>query len=434
MAAEKRPENSLDPRTLIALLDPIALGRWTWISGRRGWARLWRSPGPQARFFIGTTFIWSVAIALTDPYKALFLSKLGLSNLAIGGFFALDMGLRAGGVLLGGLVAQRFGHKVTLLLFDFTSWTIPTLCLAFATEPWHVYVATCLSATNALVAGSVVQFLVEDTAEEKRTGVFALFTLTFVLPMLFLPACAGWAVGRWGVVPVMRLLFGGASMATLWGILWRRVRMKESLAVTPKADLAELLLDTLNAARHLLKQVSLWPVLGSFLLVNVINNLNKAYYALFITQDLKLGDATVGWGATLGSVTFVLSSLFWVPRLKAGREALLFFLLSCATIIPNIGLVPWGSLAGVLSLAAFGGLMAGVHGPLLSEHISLLLPRGREGLAYALMTCVMQIGVALSLALGGALFETRFGAFPWMMAGLAALQAGLAWLLMRRSK
>mgnify|MGYP001597385767 CR=1 FL=1 len=109
---------NLDFPESLAYLNPWTLTRYGWLVGRRGWERLWRAPGPNSRFFIGTTFIWSVAMALTDPYKALYLSELGLSNLAIGGFYALDMGLRVGGVILGGLVAQRWGHKFTLLLFD----------------------------------------------------------------------------------------------------------------------------------------------------------------------------------------------------------------------------------------------------------------------------------------------------------------------------
>lgn len=425
------PGPKLDPRDLINLLHPIALGRRASLSGRRGWDRLWRAPGPNARFFVATTFIWSVAMALTDPYKALYLSHLGLSNLAIGGFFALEMGLRAGGVLMGGLFAQRYGHKTTLLLFDFTSWTIPCLVLALASEPWHVYVATCLAATNALVSGSVVQFLVEDTDDERRTGVFTLFSLAFVLPMLLFPAAAGWAVERWGVEPVMRILFGAASAGTLWGVLWRRVRLKESASHMPQANVGEILDDALRSLKHLLAQPLIWPVLGSFLLVNAINNLNKAYYALYVTRGMGLPEALVGQGAALGSVTFVLSSLFWMPHLRVGKEAVLFVVLSLLSVVPNIGLTLFSSVAGVLFLNAFGGFFAGVHGPLLNERILALLPKGREGLSHAMLSSGMQVAVALSLALGGALFETRFGAFPWMMAGLAALQAALAWRMLR---
>ena len=422
----------LDFEFRLAWLNPFTLARATWLQGRRGWSRLWRAPGPNARFFMGTTFFWSVAMALTDPYKALYLSKLGLSNLAIGGFFALDMGLRVFGVVAGGLVAQRWGHKRTLLVFDFISWVIPCAVLALATEPWHVYLATCLTATNALVAGSVVQLLVEDTPQDKRTPLFALFSLTFVLPMLLLPGVAGMAVQRWGVEPVMRALFGLSTVLTLWGVLWRRLRLKESVAVTPDADLGALLDDMLKAARHLLAQPGLWQVLGSFLLLNALANLNKAYYALYVTGPLGLKEGAVGWLSMAGAVAFVAGSLGWVPRLRHGQSQRLFFVASCANVLPILGLAFTHDLRVILGLAVLGGGVASVHGALMSERLASLLPAGREGLAQSLLSSLMQVAVALSLFLAGVLFETRFTAFPVLLGGLALLQAGLAWSLWKK--
>jgi MFS family permease len=415
------------------LLNPFTFGRWTYLHGRRGWARLWRAPGANARFFIGTTYFWSVAIALTEPYKALYLSKLGLSNLAIGGFFALDMALRVLGVLAGGMFAQRWGHRRTLLIFDFTSWVIPGLALAFATEPWHVYVATCFAATNALVSGSVVQLMVEDTPATRRGQVFVLFNLAFVLPMVLLPGGVGWAVERWGVEPVMRGMFGLTALLTLSGILWRRVRLAESPHVTPDANLGALLAETLKAGRHLLARPGVYAILGSIILVNLLQNLNKAYSGLYVTQALGHGDGLVGGLATVGSLAFVVASLLWVPRLSVKEGPRLFFIASCLTVLPNLSPAFFPQMGALAAMAVLGGTVNALHGSLLNESVSGLLPPGREGLAVVLYTCVMQVVVAVGLTLGGAFFETHFGSFPWVVGVLAGLQAFLAWNLMRKN-
>lgn len=410
---------------------PWTLTRYGWLVGRRGWERLWRAPGPNSRFFIGTTFLWSVAMALTDPYKALYLSKLGLSNLAIGGFFALDMGLRVGGVLLGGLVAQRWGHKFTLLVFDALSWGVASLVLALATEPWHIYVATCLTATNALVTGSVVQLLVEDTPQHKRAPMFALFSLSFALPTLLLPMLTGEMVERWGIVPVMRGLFALTSVMTLGGCWWRSRRMVESKAILPKATLSELFKELAATVDQLARNTVFWPVLGLVLLFNSQLNLNKAWSGLYITQALKMNDALVGQMATAGAVAFVFVSLVWVPRLRAGAHAKLFFWVCALGALPSVGLVWAGYAWALIGLGFAGGLLGGLQGPLLSEHLAGLFPPGREGLAQSLISCVMQMAVALSLVLGGALFETRFNAFPWILAALSLGMGAIAWRLAR---
>lgn len=426
-----KPQSKPDFADSLAYLNPWTLTRYGWLVGRRGWERLWRAPGPNSRFFIATTFIWSVAMALTDPYKALYLSKLGLSNLAIGGFFALDMGLRVGGVLLGGLFAQRWGHKFTLLLFDALSWGVASLVLALATEPWHIYLATCLTATNALVSGSVTQLLVEDTPQEKRAPTFALFSLSFALPTLLLPLVTGQMIEHWGIIPVMRGLFALTSVMTLGGCWWRSHRMVESKAVTPQAGLQELFKSAAGTLEQLLKKPRFWAVLGLVLLFNSQMNLNKAWSGLFITQSLKMNEALVGQMATAGAVAFVLVSLAWVPRLKPGASARLFFWVCALGALPSLGLV-WAGQAWALVLLGFaGGVLGGLQGPLLSEHLADLLPVGREGLAQSLISCVMQVAVALSLALGGAIFETRFNAFPWILASLSLGMGAIAWRLAR---
>jgi Na+/melibiose symporter-like transporter len=183
---------------------------------------------------------------------------------------------------------------------------------------------------------------------------------------------------------------------------------------------------------QLLKKPVFWSVLGLVLLFNSQMNLNKAWSGLYITQALKMKDALVGQMATAGAVAFVFVSLVWVPRLKAGAHARLFFWVCALGALPNVGLVWAGYAWALIALGFVGGVLGGLQGPLLSEHLADLLPHGREGLAQSLISCVMQVAVALSLVLGGALFETRFSAFPWMMAAMAGGQAVLAWWLLKR--
>jgi predicted MFS family arabinose efflux permease len=231
----------------------------------------------------------------------------------------------------------------------------------------------------------------------------------------------------------MRGFFAMSAALTLWGVLWRRVRLKESTAVTPNADLGELLQDMVQVAKHLWAQPGLKEVLGSFLLVNALANLNKAYYALYVTGPLRLSEGAVGWLSTAGALAFVVGSLGWVPRLKPGEGARLFFGASLLSVLPILALAFTHDLRVILLLALLGGGVASVHGALMSERVAGLLPAGREGLGQSLLSSLMQVAVALSLFLGGALFETRFSSFPFVLGALALGQAALAWALWKKA-
>jgi len=415
-------------------LNPVYLSRLVWVHGRRGLRRLWRSPGPNAGVLIRTNFLWAVAMAVTDPYKALYLSRLGLSNLAVGAFFALDMGLRIFGVLLGGLVGQRWGHKRTLLVFDTISWIIPCVMLAFATQPWQLYVATCLGASNAMVSGSVAQLLLGDTPRSRQANLYALFNTSFVLPTILLPTLVGWGVERWGLVPVMRVLFLVAAVLVGTGILIRRARMAESDAMSQGASVAELLREGREVARRLALAPGFALVAGCHLLANTIIGLNKAYYALFATGQCGVSEAWIGSIAAAGAAAYVAASLVWVPRLRHGREQALFFGVCVAAVAP-VAALGWARSAWLLmALGVAAGLVGAVQSALLSAQVAGLLPKGREGLAQSLLSSLMQAAVAAGLLLGGLLFQARLDAYPWAMSGLAALEAWLAWRLLARSK
>ena len=97
---------------LFAWLDPLAFARGAWLRSRQGLGRALDAPGPNARFFILSCVLWTIPLALTNAYKTQYLSALGLSKLAIGGFFAIDMGARVLGVLLGAGLASPVAESL----------------------------------------------------------------------------------------------------------------------------------------------------------------------------------------------------------------------------------------------------------------------------------------------------------------------------------
>jgi hypothetical protein len=182
-----------------------------------------------------------------------------------------------------------------------------------------------------------------------------------------------------------------------------------------------------EVAQALLRLPILAPVLGSWVVLNMLANLNKAYYALYVTQHWGLPDGWVGLLTTASALAFVAASLAWVPRLRPGREGAQFAWLSAANALPALALfLGWGPW-WVLGLAVAGGLLSAPLNALMSEQLARLLPPGKEGLAQSLLSCAMQAAVALSLALAGALFESRFNAYPAVMGGLALAQGWMAW-------
>ncbi len=401
--------------------------RLAWVHGRRGLGQLWRAPSPNARYFIYSSVLWSAPISLTSIYKPLYLAGLGLSNLAIGGANALEMSLRVVGVLLGAGLATRFGHKSVLIVWDIISWVIPTLILAFATEPWHAYLAAFFFATNSLVQASVQQLMLEDTPVANRANTFALLNLVGILPAAILPFMLGGVVTRWELVPAMRVLFGIQALCMGCGILWRQRSLRESSAARSQGGWDEILDGYVAAARHLLHQAGFLKILGAFVLANVVANLWQTYFGLYVVQSLGQPKSMISYITQARSIMFLLGSLYLVPRMSRLESGKGFALASILTAAGPLLLVFARGPLSLTVLSALGGLFAAAHAALLNARIADFLPRGSEGLAFSLCTAVMLIGVALGFSLTGALFDSHFSAFPWICLGATVIQAGLVW-------
>ncbi len=329
---------------------------------------------------IYTGVLWVIPLAMVNVYAAPYMVELGLSRAELGLYSAWAQGLSLLGFLTGGYLADTWGRKRTLVLFDITSWGLYTVCLTLAVNKWWCIAAILAMATNAGANIAYQILLVEGVKPFKRARVFTLLQLVNLLPSVaFLPLVGGLLVTKFGLVPA------GRGMYALFFLLFAagtylRMRYLPDVPAPEKAPPAwfSALKDAIHRTREAF--VVFWSRPGArpFLFARFIEEWKvfawNTYSTLFLLECVQVAKGDVAVLAQGGAyVTFLVVVL----------------------VIPYIPIRRFMGLLGYEQLFALAAMAL------------LLLARGSES---RLMLCFLAAGLS---AVAGALYWSANNAY-WL--------------------
>jgi hypothetical protein len=371
-------------------------------------------------------------MALTEPFKSLYFTKLGLSSFDLGRVNGLDMGLRSAGMLLGGWLGLRFGHKRTLEAGDFISWVVSSAVLALATKPQHVMLWAVLMSTNSLVGASYQHLVLKGTPKNSRVGAYGFINLSTVLPMLFLPWIASFFLARYDFVGTMRVLFGLQSLSMLCGVLlrWRLEDDHENSqgAGQPWLERVRTVLNSIqNSPQSAL-------ILGVWIFSSIAGNLWRVYFSLYAVEQLGCAEASLGYYSQAGSVVFVAASLYWLPRFSSQHQKKGFFMVTLASLFLALLLFSGRGLLPMAAVSLLGGAVAAIQAPMMSSLLVGILPETELAMAFAICQGSLQVLIGASFPLAGALFQGHLIVFAFSNLIFCGMDAALAYALWTGSK
>jgi len=227
------------------------------------------------------------------PFFTLYMFSLGLEDADIGILISVGLFMQVFTSLLGGVVTDRLGRRLTTLLSDLISWTVPMIIWAFAQDFRWFLVAAIFNSFWQVSNVSWQCLLVEDAPKDKVVQLFNLVYISGLLAVFFAPI-SGYFIGAYSLVPVMRVLFGitTVSMTVKFVILYvyghetqqGRERMKE----TANTSIWKLVMEYGDVLKQILRTPATWRVLVLITLLNIQQMVSSNFFALYVTQDLLL--------------------------------------------------------------------------------------------------------------------------------------------------
>ncbi len=381
----------------------------------RGWLRTTVGGLPATFWYLWVAILVNRAGSFAVLFLSLYLTGPRHLSPAAAGAVVGTFGVGgAAGTLLGGVLADRWGRRRTMLL-GFGGGGLAMLALGLVPQVPVIAALTALVGTFTTMPGPAeVAAIVDATPAADRTRAFNLQFWAFNLGT----AVASLIAGLVAEVS-FTLLFVIDGSATLVTALLIALKVQETLPGRARKEQGGL--------RTVLTDSVFLVFVGLTLIQAVLYSQSSTILPLAMKAD-HLPPAAYGAVISLGAVLIVVGQLF-VPGLIAKRRKGSVLALATALIAVGYGIVTVADVLPVYLLAAVvwtaGSMLAA---PPNASVIAELAPAGIRARYQAVFYLTFSLAAFIAPALGGVSFQ-ELGRWHWLVCaalGLAASAGHLA--------
>lgn len=365
----------------------------------------------------------NLAILAFLPILPLYLAEQQATPFQIGLFFSVLAFGRLGVGLIGGWLADTYGHLRTLLLGSLVGvFAFPLLLVFTQTWLWTLVGMSLLYFAGALTTPAQAAFI-GSYVQQERGKAFGLMNTVQALAQTAAPALGGWLVTKAGFIAlfwVSGACYTGAMLIRL--TLWRAI--PETPHVHPSRQSFGQALTTLRLviiAGGLITWMVAWDACD-----DIARALLEVYQPLYLSEA-GLPIAQIGVIVSLASAAMLVSPTLagWLVDRYGTKVPL-----SLASILGGVAtiLFVFARTFGGFALAwSVTGVTASLSLTAFDTLISQAVPEQQRGLAYGLFQTAQGL-FALPIPLLGAWLYTRAHPLPFLGAGVAlGIGAWIAW-------
>ena len=325
---------------------------------------------PRASVY--TEPLWGIPFNLYIPYASVYMLALGVSDAQIGMIATLGLLIQPFFALISGAITDKYGRRLTTLVSDLLSWSIPCLIWAVAQDIRYFIFAAVFNAMWRISMNSWTCLLVEDAEEDQLVHIWTWIHISGLLVAFFAPL-AGVLIGAIDLIPAVRILyFFSFIMMTIKGVvLYRYSTETERGYIRMEETRDKPLFSLLSGYGEVLKQILRTPrtlvILGIMFVMGVVMMINGTFWSILVTEKLGIPAEHLAIFPFAKSGLMLILYFLLVPRLNVRRFRNPMLLGFAGFLVSNLILVtmPSGNyfllLISVLieaaSLAMFGPLL-----------------------------------------------------------------------------
>lgn len=240
--------------------------------------------------------LWGVPYNLYVPFAALYMNCMGLTAYDIGivtSFYYVSQAISS---VLSGVITDKLGRRLTTLICDVLSWSVPTFLWMCADGLGWFIVAAVFNGLWRITDNSWGLLLVEDAERDK---IVHMYSLTSVMGLIaaFVAPLSALAVRNFGVVPTMRVLYGFTclSMTTKFVTLYflsheTQVGLRRLQATRGKSVFTSLW-ECKDVFLGIMREKRMVLTVGILAAFSLVNALNENYFAIFLHTRLAIAES-----------------------------------------------------------------------------------------------------------------------------------------------
>lgn len=276
------------------------------------------------RACVYTEPLWGVPFNLVAPYASIYMYALGVKDSEIGLIASIGMAFQIVFSLLGGLITDKLGRRVTTFVFDIISWSIPCLIWAAAQNFYFFLAAAIVNSVLRVTMNSWGCLLVEDCDKNQIINIYAWIYISGLVSAFFAPL-SGLFIAKYELVTTVRALyiFCFVMMTAKFIILYKysteTEQGKKRMEETRPQSLRSLFNGYGAVIRQILNTRETLLTLGIMVIMSICSMVNNTFWSIAATERIHIPDKYIGLFPFLRSLIMLVFFFTVVPRMKAAR-------------------------------------------------------------------------------------------------------------------
>jgi len=264
--------------------------------------------------------LWGIPFNLYSPYVSIYMLALGLSEKEIGLIVSVSWFFQIFLALISGVVTDKLGRRLTTLIFDILSWSVPALISAVAQNFWYFLAAGIINSIWRITHTSWSCLLVEDADESQLVDIYTWIYIANLF-VGFIAPLAGMLIGIFSFIPTMRGLYVFAAvMFTLKAVLtyqWTeetahgKIRLQE----TKDQSVFHVFSEYKGVLSELLRSPQTLYTAGIMLVMSITSLISGSFWSILVSEKLKVPTEYLGNFAFLKSAIMLIFYFTVMPAI-----------------------------------------------------------------------------------------------------------------------
>lgn len=265
--------------------------------------------------------LWGIPFNLYTPYVSIYMVALGVTETQIGLIVSISWFFQIFLALLSGVVTDKLGRRLTTLIFDILSWSVPALISAVAQNFWYFLAAGLINSFWRIVHNSWSCLLVEDAEPDQLVDIYTwIYIATQIVG--FAAPLAGILIGVFSLIPTVRgLYFFAAIMFVIKAITTYHMTQETEqgnirLHETRHQSVLMILSEYKGVFRDILQSPQTLYTAGIMIVVSITAIISGSFWAIIVTEKLHIPAQNLAIFPFVRSGIMLLFFFLIMPRLN----------------------------------------------------------------------------------------------------------------------
>ena len=391
------------------------------------------------RITVLTEVMFGIPYNLFAPFFSVYMLALGLNDQQIGSIASLGLVVQIFTGLLSGVIVDKFGRRLTLLIFDLLCWSVPCLIWAVAQDVRYFVLAALMNSLWRVSHTAWTCLMVED-AEERHLVHIWTWIMIFAFCSAFFTPLGGWVVARFGLIPAVRglFIFGFVVLTAKFFVLYvyshETVRGVQRMQETRHRSLFSLLGEYRSVLGQLLHSRSILAALSLMVITNIYTTISNNFWGVLFTEKLGFSSSQISTYVAVRSIVMTVCFFLIGPRLtNLHRFRLPLWVGFAAFLISQLLLVVMPPQAVIMLVVSV--ILEGIASALVSPMTESLLALSMESNERARVSAMVYVTLIILISPFGWIagqLSALDRSFPFALnMGLFAIGLVLVWVIGR---